>query len=426
MAGTPKRLGVFDATLLVMGGVVGGGVFVTPSVVAGIAHQPALILAAWLAGGVIAITGALVYADLALRLPAAGGHYAYMREAFHPAVAFLFGWAALLVVQTGGIAASAVAFARYLNAAVPGGLPLSERTLAVLALAAITGVNCAGVRAGNLTQRFLMLLKIAAIAAIIACGVAVAAHGGARHEATTQPASGWLVFAALTPVMFTYGGWATASFATAALRDPQRDLPRAMVFGMVGVVILYLGINIAMLMALGAGGLASSGAPAATLVDVVTGNRGAGLLSAAVAVSTFGFLAMSLFAVPRLYQAMAADGLFLRPVAKTSPRTGVPTTAIVLQGGLAALAAATGTYESIMSYVIAVDFFWYGLAAVALMVLAKQLRAVALFFALACWGVVTATIVHDPRHALVGIAALGLGLPVYALWRRATVRPAAV
>jgi basic amino acid/polyamine antiporter, APA family len=422
-----KRLGVFDATLLVMGGVVGGGVFVTPSVVAGIAHRPALILAAWLAGGVIAIAGAFVYADLALRLPAAGGHYAYMREAFHPAVAFLFGWAALLVVQTGGIAASAVAFARYLNAAVPGGLPLSERTLAVAALAAITGVNCAGVRAGNLTQRVLMLLKIAAIAAIIACGIAVAMRGGVRHTTVAPPTGSiWLVFAALTPVMFTYGGWATASFATAALRDPKRDLPRAMVFGMAGVVVLYLGINIAMLVALGAGGLAESVAPAATLVDVVTGGRGAGLLSAAVAVSTFGFLAMSLFAVPRLYQAMAADGLFLRAVAKTSRRTGVPTTAIVLQGGLAALAAGTGTYEGIMSYVIAVDFFWYGLAAVALMVLVKQLRAVAVFFLLACWGVVTATVVHDPRHALVGIAALGLGLPVYALWRRATVRPAAV
>jgi basic amino acid/polyamine antiporter, APA family len=425
-----KRLGVFDATLLVMGGVVGGGVFVTPSVVAGIAHQPALILGAWVAGGVIAIAGALVYADLGLRLPAAGGHYAYMREAFHPAVAFLFGWAALLVVQTGGIAASAVAFARYINAAVPGGLPLSERTLAILALAAITGINCAGVRAGNLTQRTLMLLKILAITAIIACGVAIALHGSAERAAPAPSAASagsvGLLFAALTPVMFTYGGWATASFATSALENPARDLPRAMVLGMIGVVVLYLGINIAMLLALGASGLAASVAPAAQLVDVVTGGKGATLLSGAVAISTFGFLAMSLFAVPRLYQAMAADGLFLRAVACTSPKTGVPTVAIVLQGGLAALAAATGTYAGIMSYVIAVDFFWYGLAAVALMVLAKRARWVAVFFLLACWGVVTATIVHDPRHALVGIAALGLGLPVYALWRRATVRPAAV
>jgi APA family basic amino acid/polyamine antiporter len=231
----PRRhLGAFDATMLVMGGIVGGGIFVN--------------LGAWAIGGLIALAGAFVYAELASRLPAAGGHYAYMREAFHPAVAFMFGWATLLVVQTGGIAATAVAFARYFRTLLP--LPVSDAVVAVGALALITAINCIGVRAGNAAQRTFMLLKIAAILSIVLCGIVALVQGvntpGNSMLPTLLPNSGsnsfFAIAAALTPVMFAYGGWQTASFISAELKNPSRDLSRAMIFGVLGVVTLYLSI----------------------------------------------------------------------------------------------------------------------------------------------------------------------------------------
>ncbi len=446
-----RHIGVFDATMLVMGGIVGGGIFVNPSVVAGIVHTPGLILGAWAVGGVIALAGAFVYAELASRLPAAGGHYAYMREAFHPAVAFMFGWAVLLVVQTGGIAATAVAFARYFRGIVP--MPVSDSVVAVVALALITGINCAGLRAGNTAQRTFMLLKIAAIVSIVGCGIVAFLHGGMRGPVGAPPlvlgtttggvagTSSWsggvyALLAALTPVMFAYGGWQTASFVAAELKHPARDLSRAMVYGVLGVVALYLSINAVCLLTLGANGLAATKTPAAQVVDLIVGGAGGKILSTFVAISTFGFLAQSLFTVPRLYQVMAADGLFFKRVAYISPKTHVPTTAILLQGVFAAALAAAGTYEAIMSYVIAVDFLFYGLAALALFLFYKRHVGApsysvpghpwtTLFFMIASWGVVAATITHDPRHALTGIVALCLGLPAYFVWRRVVTQNAA-
>lgn len=431
--GVPK-LGLFDATMLVMGGVVGAGIFSNPAVVARLVSSGALMLAAWLIGGVIALAGAFVYSELAARHPARGGHYAYMRDAFHPAVAFMFGWAILLVVQTGGIAAVAVTFARYFLAIVP--LPLSETAVAVLGLALLTAINCANLRAGNMAQSLFMVLKIAAIVSIVGGGVAILARGRAwTTTAGVAPAHPWIAIgAALTPVMFAYGGWQTASFAVADMRDPARDLSRAMLYGMLGVVALYLTINAVFLLALGAHGLATTVTPAADVVDRLSSSAhvGARVVSAFIALSTFGFLSQGMFATPRVYQAMAADGLFFRVIARISPRSHTPTIAIALQGTLAAIVAASGTYESIMSYVTSVDFIFYGLAAVALFIFRARDRAGAggagymvpghpwttIFFMLASWTVVATTIYSDPRHSLTGIVALLLGLPTYFIWVR--------
>jgi APA family basic amino acid/polyamine antiporter len=301
-----------------------------------------------------------------------------------------------------------------------------------------------------MAQRTFMLLKIAAISIIVLCGIAVlvqgrqdagvvaagAGSGAALGAGAARLAGGdgiGALLAALTPVMFAYGGWQTASFVAAELKNPERDLSRAMIYGLLGVVTLYLAVNVVCLLVLGAPGLAATKTPAATVVDKITGGAGATILSAFVAISTFGFLTQSLFTVPRLYQVMAADGLFFRRVAHVSPRRHVPTVAIVLQGTFCAVIAAAGTYEAIMSYVIAVDFLFYGLAALALLVFYAR-RAVTpqyrvpggrwttALFMLGCWGVVAATVVHDPSHALVGLAALTVGLPGYFIWRRMVAR----
>ncbi len=429
---TVPKIGAFDATMLVMGGIVGAGIFSNPSVVAKMVHSGSLMMIVWAIGGVIALAGAFVYAELAARHPAPGGHYAYMRDAFHPAIAFMFGWAILLVVQTGGIAAVSVIFARYFLAVVP--VHLSETTVAVLALAILTGINCANLKAGNRTQSMFMVLKVIALVAIIGCGVAIMAHGtGSTTMAGTTPEHPWRALAAaFTPVMFAYGGWQTASFAAGDMRDPARDLSRAMLFGVLGVVALYLAVNAAFLLALGADGLASTVTPAAAVVDRVSSSMhiGAEAIAGCIALSTFGFLSQGMFATPRVYQAMAADGLFFKVIARISPRSHTPVTAIALQGTLCAIVAASGSYESIMSYVTSVDFIFYGLAALALFVFRARDRnrtdAVGYtvpghpwttgFFMIASWIVVGTTIYSDPRHSLVGIAALSLGVPTYFVW----------
>lgn len=442
------RIGVFDATMLVMGGIVGAGIFSNPYVVARLVGRAPLMLLAWGIGGVIALAGAFVYAELAARHPARGGHYAYMRDAFHPAVAFMFGWAILLVVQTGGLAAVSVTFARYFLRVVP--LPLPESLVAVLAVALLTGVNCAGVRAGNAAQRTFMLLKIAAIVSVVGAGVALLAHGGVPARtvpAATAHAPLFALAASLTPVMFAYGGWQTASFVAAELRDPARDLSRAMLYGVLAVIALYLAVNAVFLLALGAGGLAGTVTPAAAMVDRVAaafgvrrGGIGGEVIAAFVALSTLGFLSQAMFAVPRVYQAMAADGLFFQSIARVSPRTHAPVRAIVLQGIFIAAVAALGSYESIMSYVTSVDFIFYGLAAVALLVFRRRAQGATphagylapfqpwttLFFLVASATVVIATVASDPRHALVGIAFLLLGLPAYRAWRKGVRRAAVV
>ncbi|MEO7103592.1 MAG: amino acid permease [Gemmatimonadaceae bacterium] len=428
------KIGVFDATMLVMGGIVGAGIFSNPSVVAKMVHSGLLMMVVWAIGGVIALAGAFVYAELAARHPAPGGHYAYMRDAFHPAVAFMFGWAILLVVQTGGIAAVSVIFARYFLAVVP--LHASETTVAVLALAVLTGINCANLKAGNRTQSLFMVLKVIALVAIIGCGVAIMAHGsGSTTMAGTMPEHPWRALAAaFTPVMFAYGGWQTASFAAGDMRDPARDLSRAMLYGVLGVVALYLAVNASFLLALGADGLANTITPAAAVVDRVSSSMhiGAEAIAAAIALSTFGFLSQGMFATPRVYQAMAADGLFFKAIARISPRSHTPVTAIALQGTLCAIVAASGSYESIMSYVTSVDFIFYGLAALALFVFRARDRNrsgvvgytvpghpwTTGFFMVASWIVVGTTVYSDPRHSLIGITLLALGIPTYFIWMR--------
>src|SRR5918997_4151882 len=274
--GLARRLGPFDATMIVMGGIVGSGIFINTYVVARQVHTPFLILGAWLAGGAVALAGAFVYAELAARRPEVGGQYAYLREAFHPGVAFLYGWALLLVIQTGGMAAVAVTFARYFSELTGASLP--DWVTAALTLLLLTLVNCLGVRAGSNVQSLLMVLKILAVAALVGVGLFAVAEpkaltGGPLLD---RPASFGLIAAlgaALTPVMFAYGGWQTASFVSGEMRDPRRDLARGLLLGVCGVIVLYVLVNVACLRALGADGLAATKTPATALMRLVVRGR---------------------------------------------------------------------------------------------------------------------------------------------------------
>ena len=433
--GLARRLGLFDATMIVMGGIVGSGIFINPYVVARQVHTPFLILGAWLAGGAVALAGAFVYAELAARRPEVGGQYAYLREAFHPSVAFLYGWSLLLVVQTGGMAAVAVTFARYFGELTGTGWPDWATAAATLAL--LTAVNCLGVRSGSNVQSLLMVLKIVAVAALVGCGLFAAAepHPLSGGPLLDRPVGLGLLAgmgAALTPVMFAYGGWQTASFVSGEMREPRRDLPRGLLLGVGGVILLYTLVNVASLRALGAGGLAETTTPASAVMRLVLGAPGAALIAVGIALSTLGFLSQSMLTAPRVYFAMAEDGLFFKSVARLSARTRAPVVAIALQGALAAVIAASGRYEQILNYVVSVDFIWFGLTALSLFVFRRRAGGgddgggfrvpghpfTTGLFATACALIVAATVYQYPANSAVGLGLVATGVPVYFLWRR--------
>jgi APA family basic amino acid/polyamine antiporter len=431
-----KQLGLFDATMIVMGGIVGAGIFINPYVVAQQVHTPLLILGAWLVGGAIALAGAFVYAELAARVPDTGGQYVYLREAFHPSVAFIYGWALLLVTQTGGMAAVAVTFARYFLELTHA--PLSDGAVAAAALVLLTIINCFGVRSGSNVQNALMVVKILAIVLLVACGLLFISEPHAvTRPVLDRPLSLPLLTAmgaALTPVMFAYGGWQTASFVAGEMRDPRRDLVRGLLIGVLGVIALYLGVSFVCLHALGAEGLAQTRTPASAVMRLALGERGATLIAAGIAVSTLGFLSQGMLTAPRVYFAMAADGLFFKRVAWLHPRTRVPVVAIALQGICAVVIALSGRYEQILNYVVSVDFIWFGLTGAALFVFRRHENGTeadaaqgfrvpghpftTLCFVAACWLIVLSTIYKYPENSVIGLIIVLAGLPVYLLWRR--------
>lgn len=433
-----RRLGPFDATMIVMGGIIGAGIFVNPSVVAQQVHTPMLVLGAWVIGGAIALIGAFVYAELAVLRPRVGGQYAYLRDAYHPIVAFLYGWTLLLVVQTGGMAGAAIIFGRYFREL--SGLGVPEQVVAAVALGVLTLVNCLGIRAGSNVQSALMLTKLGAIVLLIGVGwlmvgpaasdLAVTALVGANG--TDSPWKG--LAAAMVPVLFAYGGWQTATFVSGEMRDPRRDLPRGLFIGVAGVIVVYLLVTWVCLRALGVAGLAHTLTPASEVMRQALGSRGAKIIACGIAISTIGFLSQSILTAPRVYYAMARDGVFFEAVGQLNPRTRVPVIAIVLQGIWAAVVAMTGRYEQILNYVVTIDVLFFGLTGASLLVFRARARRdgteetegtlvrvpfhpfTTWLFVLACWGVAISTLVRFPQNAGIGVVILGIGALVYRFW----------
>ena len=424
-------MGLFDATMIVMGGIIGAGIFINPYVVAQQLHTPVLILGAWIAGGVVAMLGAFIYAELAARMPEVGGQYAYLRKAFHPAVGFLYGWVLMLVIEAGGMAAVTVTFARYLLELT--GWRLGERTIVVFTLAALTLINCLGVRLGSRVQSVLMVVKIAAIAGLIAAGLFHVEQPypvlipilGQKPSLDLVTAIG----AAMVPVLFAFGGWQTANFIAAEVKDPARNLSRALVMGVAGVIVLYVGVNFVCVRALGAQGLAATTVPATSVMRIAMGDAGARLIALGIAVSTLGFLSQSILTAPRVYFAMARDKLFFQSVARVTARTHVPVVAIVLQSVWTLVVALSGRYEQILNYVVSMDFLFFGLTGASLFVFRRREAARVIegykvpwhpfttgLFVLVCWLVVANTIYKYPMNSLLGMSILLLGIPAYAFW----------
>lgn len=432
-----RRLGLFDATMIVMGGIIGSGIFINAYVVARQVNSAFAILALWALGGLIALAAAFIWAELAALRPEVGGQYAYLRDAYHPLIAFLYGWALLLVIQTGGMAAVAVTFARYFLQLTS--LEVADWLIAAIALAVLTVINCLGVRAGSSVQNLFMILKIVALLSLIICGlwliapsqtadtagIAIVSLGFGLGSLTT-------IGAAMVPILFAYGGWQTSTFVAGEIRDPRTNLPRALLIGVAGVVFLYLAANFVYVTALGVSGLANTTTPASDVMRHALGPTGARLIAAGIAISTLGFLSQGMLTAPRVYFAMAEDGLFFPSVAKLHPRSHAPVVAITLQGVMAIAIAYWGKYEQILNYVVSVDFIFFGATAGALFILRRESRTpdqqrrftrvpghpvTTALFVVICWLVVINTVYRYPQNTLIGLAILLAGVPAYYFWR---------
>jgi basic amino acid/polyamine antiporter, APA family len=425
-----RELGLFSATMSVVGGIIGSGIFINSSIVAQRLPSGGWVLAAWGAGGVVALLGAFIFAELGQRMPKVGGGYAYLREAFGPLPGFLYGWALLLVIATGAAAAVAMTFATYLQA-LTGFSTTFIPAIAAAALVLLSVLNMSGVRPAAWTLNVLTVLKLAALVAVIGAGLML----GASTEAvipdaprTTHDAPLVLAFAtALVPILFSYGGWQQTNFVAEEIREPETTLPKALLFGVLIVVLVYCLANAAYLRTLGHAGLAASTAPAGDTMAAVLGPWGRTFITAGITISTFGFLDLVILVSPRVYQAMAADGLFFKSFARISPWTGTPMVAIAFQGIWAVALLFTKSYGQLLDYVTFADWIFFGATAVTLLVLRRRPAqpgyrapaapvAVALFVAAAGY-VVVGSIRQDPGNALRGAGLLALGVPVYLFWR---------
>ena len=432
---TPKprrQLGLFDAVMIVMGGIVGAGIFANPSEVAHRVHTPFLILGVWVLGGFFAMCGAFIWAELATRLPGTGGQYLYLREAYHPSVAFVYGWGLLLVTQTGGMAAVAVIFSTYFRALT--GVPWNDSVIAAVVLLILTGINCLGARAGSNVQSAFMLLKIAAIAALVIIGFALGGGSLKSGPLLAQPVSFGLlksVGSAMVPIAFAYGGWQTATFVAGEMRDPRRDLSRGLLLGVAAVVGLYLAVNLACLRVLGPAGLDATTIPASDVMRIALGEHGAQWIAIGIAISTLGFLSQSMLTAPRVYYAMARDGLFFQNVGKLSRRSKAPVVAIVLQGIAAIVIACSGTYGEILNFEVTVDFIFFGMTAASLFILRRRQVGsdsvtyrvpghpfTTILFVLSCAGIVGSAIVASPANSAIALCIMVAALPVYYYWSR--------
>lgn len=432
-----RRLGLFSGTMAVIGGIIGSGIFATPNVVAQRVGTWGLALGTWVLGGLVALAGAYCYAELGERMPRAGGQYVYLRDAIGPLPAFLYGWALLLVMATGAAAFVAVTFANYAVALL--GLPVAAAMpLAVGAIVLVCGINYLGVTPGAITQNIFTLLKLGALAALIVVGLFIAVPAAAVVAPLATPAGAGGAFvavgAALVPVLFTYGGWQQTNFIAEEIVEPERNLPRALIFGVVAVVGVYVLANIVYLRVLGVAGLAATPTPAAEVMGRLIGPAGRLVISAGIALSAFGFLDLVVLVTPRVFQAMAADGVFFERMARLHPTYRTPGAAIVLMGVWAVALTLTKTYGPLTDYVVFGDWIFFGSSVATLFVYRRRDRLagggpaltfrtpgyplVPALFVLAAVYVVASSVAQNPVNAGIGTGLLLAGVPVFYYWKK--------
>ncbi|MDZ7632363.1 MAG: amino acid permease [Gemmatimonadaceae bacterium] len=434
MADTLARtLGTRDLTLLVVGNVIGSGIFLVPSsVLAQSGESVPIAMGVWLVGGVLSLLGALSYGELGAMegTGQGGGLYAFIRDGFGAFPAFLYGWTLFFVIGAGTIATLAVAAASYMTQFMPM-TPTQKSVVAVTLIMLMMVINVRGTRESAMVQnvatgvKVLAILGMSAVLLVLGKGSTLPA---VAHDTTPASISG--VGLSIISVLWAYEGWQYVTFVSAEAKDPQRSLPRAITLGTVLLIVIYLIANVAYLAALGPARVAASERVAGEAVAQVMGPAAGWLIAAAIIVSMYSAAHATVITAPRVYFAMARDGLFFRRLTEVHPRFGTPALAIITSCLWAIVLALSGTFEQLLTYVVFIGWIFYALGAAAVIALRiKRPDAVRPFkvplypltpilFVLAGGAIVINTVVTQPRQSAIGIAVVLAGAPAYWLWRR--------
>ena len=414
---------------MVVGIIIGASIFVQPAEIARLVPWVPAVFAVWIVAGLLTLFGALCCAELASAFPRAGGVYVFLKETYSPAIGFLWGWTMFWIMHSGIIAAIAVVFARYVGYFVP----LSDRGTKVVAIGAIlllTSVNYLGVKQGSTLQTIFTLGKVIAIVALLLMVVVLRSPDAAATQVAPDQGISAAKFAlAVGAGLFAFGGWHMVTYTAEETRNPERTIQLALIIGVLTVTACYIALNAAYFYALPLDKVASSTRVAADAAEAVIGRRGGVAISAVVIFSTFGAVSGIILVGPRVYFAMARDGLLFGWVAAVHPRFQTPHRAIVLQGIWASVLVATGSYSELFRRVIYTEWIFFGLMVAGLFVLRRRANyaptyrvlgypVLPVIFILAALFVVVNQIVAQPRESITGLGVVALGLPVYYLWAR--------
>lgn len=437
-----RDLGPWAAASIVVGTMIGSGVFLVPHQMILHVGAPGVVMLAWVFGGLLSLFGALTYAELAAAMPEAGGEYVYLREAYGPLWGFLYGWTQLLVAKSGSIASIATAFFLYLANFWPGldqpawtgpwSFEIRYGQLGAIALiAGLATVNYLGVRFGGGVQVAVTAAKVGLIAAIIAVGLG-AGRGEMAHLVERTAAAGGIAgfFAAVVAALWAYDGWNNVSMVSSEVRNPQRNLPLALIAGVAAVMGIYLLANLAYFYVLSPAEAAANNRVAAEMMRRIFGGWGAAAVSVAAMISIFAALNGSILAGARVPYAMGRDGLFFRAVGRVHPVYRTPGVSIVLMNAWASLLVLSGRYETLYTYVIFASLILYGMTGAAVIVLRRKRAGLArpystlgypwipVLFVLGCAATIVSTLRQSPGESVRGLALIAAGLPFYYHWRR--------
>jgi basic amino acid/polyamine antiporter, APA family len=432
-----RDLGLVDCALLVIGSVIGSGIFLTPGNIARTVQSVESVFLVWVAGGVLSLFGALAYAELGAMFPRAGGIYVFLREAYGPLTAFLYGWCTFFVMQSGSVATLAAGFAIYLGYLFPMS-PGIAKLCAIAMIGFLTVINCLGVRSGARVQNILTVVKMGSLVGISA--VLFSMSSGSFQHFSYKPSStvtfSWSALGvAMIAVLWAYEGWHILTYNAGEVKNPKRNLTGGLVLGTAAVIVLYLTVNLAYLYALPFEKIIGSRRLASDAMELAMGPVGGTLIAVAILISITGATNSNTMGGPRVYFAMARENLFFKPFAYVQPRYVVPTVSIALQGIWAGVLTLIGSFDQLFSYVIFVAWIFYGLGGIAVLVL-RQTKphverpyktwgypAVPLLFALGAFLIVLNTMVNDFKRAQIlssssfwGLVIVLTGLPAYFYW----------
>lgn len=432
MAQLKKEIGLYGLTMVAIGSCIGSGIFLTPGQVAANLPTPFLILLVWVVGGVVTLTGALTFAELGAMFPEAGGVYVYLKEAYGDLFGFLYGWAYLLVICSGAIAALSIAFAYYLDFLIPLG-KTGIKVAAILSIICLTIINIIRVKAGEIFSNIFTGLKLIGIAGIVIAGFFLGNPGliGQTHRPAAAPGSLVSAFGlALIGVLWSYGGWQHASYLAGEVKNARRTVPRAMIIGAAAVTAAYVLINLAYLFLLPVEKIAASESVAADAITTIF-PFGGNLVAAVIAVSVIGTAGIYTLSAPRIYFAMAGDGLFFKSLAKVHERFHTPVNAILVQSGWAiVLLLFWGTFEDVITYVAFTDWIFFGLAAVAVFVFRRSRKdsdrpyrtsgyplTPAVFIMITIFFVMN-TLIEKPLQAYAGLLFMSIGTGLFFYFKK--------